>query len=246
MIFHLPLRQTEGFLSSLAHMLGIDLPIPDHTTLSRRLRKLSVSPLRSTGKGESIHLLIDSTGLRIHVGNLRKPPKRRAWRKLHLAVDADTGEIVASELTSRRTQDGARVPSLLDQIDNPVTALSADGAYDVIGVYEAAQEKGEGSRVRVLIPPVRNAQLNPSPSPAQRERNRNILSIRDLGRREWHKDSGYSGRAMVENTVYRYKVIIGPNMRSRTMDGQRVEVQLASKILNRMTHFGMPESYRVD
>jgi hypothetical protein len=94
MIFHLPLRQTEGFLGSLVGLLEIDLPIPDHTTLSRRLEKLSEIPFRSRGNDRPIHLLIDSTGLRIHVGHLRKPPKRRAWRKLHLAVDAENGRRV--------------------------------------------------------------------------------------------------------------------------------------------------------
>ncbi len=133
MIFHLPLRQTEGFLGSLARMLEIDLPIPDHTTLSRRLKELSEIPFRATGKDQPIHILIDSTGLRIHVGPVRKPPKRRAWRKLHLAVDAENGEIVASDLTSRRTRDGTRVSSLLEQIDCPVNGISADGAYDVMG-----------------------------------------------------------------------------------------------------------------
>jgi hypothetical protein len=64
-------------------------------------------------------------------------------------------------------------------------------------------------------------------------------------RREWHTCSGYSKRSMVENTVYRYKTIIGRSMRSRTFAGQRVEAQLASKILNTMTCFGMPDSYRV-
>ena len=245
MIFHLPLRQTEGFLGSLARMLEIDLPIPDHTTLSRRLKKLSEFPFRAAGNDRPIHLLIDSTGLRIHVGTLRKPPKRRAWRKLHLAVDAETGEIVAADLTSRRTRDGTRVCALLEQIDNPVATLSADGAYDATGVYEAAQEKGEGRAVRVLIPPGRNARLNPRPSAAQRERNHNILSIRELGWREWHKSSGYSGRAMVENAVFRYKTIMGRGMRSRTMKGQRMEVLLACKILNKMTQLGMPDSYRV-
>ena len=111
---------------------------------------------------------------------------------------------------------------------------------------EAAQEKGEGRGVRVLIPPGRNAQFNPSPSAAQKERNRNIRSIRELGRREWHKRSGYSGRAMVENAVFRYKTIMGRGMRSRTMAGQRLEVLLACGILNRMTQLGMPESYRVE
>ena len=134
---------------------------------------------------------------------------------------------------------------LLEQIHSPVASLSADGAYDSAGVYEAAQVKGEGHAVRVLIPPGRNAQLSPRPSPAMRERNRNIRSIRRLGRREWHTRSGYSTRSLVENTMYRYKTIIGRRMRSRTFDGQRVEVQLANRILNRMTHLGMSDSYRV-
>ncbi|MCJ7629694.1 MAG: transposase [Longimicrobiales bacterium] len=103
MVFHLPLRQTEGFLRSLAELLQVDLPIPDHTTLSRRLKRLGKTSFRAAVNDQPIHLLIDSTGLRIHIGPLRKPPKRRAWRKLHLAVDADTGEIVASDLADRRT-----------------------------------------------------------------------------------------------------------------------------------------------
>jgi len=81
MVFHLPLRQTEGFLQALAGLLEVDLPIPDHTTLSRRLKKLNVIRFRAVGNDQPIHLIIDSTGLRIHVGHLRKPPKRRAWRK---------------------------------------------------------------------------------------------------------------------------------------------------------------------
>jgi hypothetical protein len=135
---------------------------------------------------------------------------------------------------------------LLEQIDVPVASISADGAYDAAAVYEAALSTGEGRAVRVLIPPGRNAQLSPRPSPALKERNRNIRSIRRLGRRERHKCSGYSKRSMVENTMCRYKTIIGWSMRSRDFDGQRVEVQLASRILNMMTLFGMPDSYQVE
>jgi len=92
MVFHLPFRQTEGFLRSLADLLEVELPIPDHTTLSRRLKKLSDINFRGLATDRPIHLLIDSKGLRIHVGHLRKPPKRRVWRKLHLAVyDAGQG-----------------------------------------------------------------------------------------------------------------------------------------------------------
>jgi len=245
MVFHLPLRQTEGFLRSLAELLEVDLPIPDHTTLSRRLKRLRDIRFRRLPTDRPIHLLIDSTGLRIHVGPMQKPPRNRAWRKLHLAVDADTGEIMASDLTARRTHDCTQVPALLEQVDDPVASVSADGAYDTKSVYEAAHGVGEGQAVRVLIPPGRNARLSLQPSDALRERNRNIRSIRELGRRTWHTSSGYSKRSLVENTMHRYKTIIGRRMRSRTLDGQRVEVQLASKILNTMTHLGMPDSYRV-
>jgi len=245
MVFHLPLRQTEGFLRSLAHMLELEIPIPDHTTLSRRLKKLGEVRYRRLATDRPIHLLIDSTGVRVHVGHLRKPPKQRAWRKLHLAVNAGTGEIVASDLTSRRTRDSARVPTLLEQIEHRVTSVAADGAYDTTSVYEATQEKGGGRAVRVLIPPGRNAQLNPRPSVALKERNRNTRSISRFGRREWYKQSGYSKRAMVENAIDRYKMIIGRSMTSRSLAGQRVEVQLACRVLNTMTRLGMPDSYQV-
>jgi len=244
MVFNLPLRQTEGFLRSLADLLQLELPIPDHTTLSRRLRKLGEIQFRRFATDRPIHLLIDSTGLRIHVGHLRRPPKNRAWRKLHLAVDARTGEIVASDLTARRTHDCTRVPALLEQVERRVLAVSADGAYDAAAVYEAAQSRGSGHSVRALIPPGRGAL--PKPSPALKERNRNIHSIRALGRRKWYTRSGYSRRSMVENAVYRYKTIIGRRMRSRSLAGQRVEVKLACQILNTMTELGMPESHRVE
>ena len=120
-----------------------------------------------------------------------------------------------------------------------------DGAYDSKAVYAAAHGRGGGRAVRVLIPPRRDAQFSPEPSAALQERNRNIRSIRELGRREWHKRSGYSKRSLVENTMYRYKTIIGRSMRSRTFAGQRVEVQLACNILNTMARLGMPDSYRV-
>jgi len=92
MVFHLALRQTEGFLQSLFSLLGVNSRAPDHTTISRRARKLGKLPIcRPAGK-RPVHILVDSTGLSIHVGNLRKPPKSRDWRKLHITVDALTGE----------------------------------------------------------------------------------------------------------------------------------------------------------
>ena len=100
MVYRLPLRQTEGFLGSLFELVGVNLPVPDHTTVSRRVRKLGKAPLMPRQSDGPIHLVVDSSGLKIHVGSTRTPPKRRAWRKIHLAVDRDTGDIMAADLTA--------------------------------------------------------------------------------------------------------------------------------------------------
>jgi hypothetical protein len=84
-----------------------------------------------------------------------------------------------------------------------------------------------------------------SVQPHRRSDPRPDALVHGFGRREWHTHSGYSKRSLVENTMYRYKTIIGRSMRSRTFDGQQAEVQLACGILNTMTRLGMPDSYRV-
>jgi hypothetical protein len=137
------------------------------------------------------------------------------------------------------------MPALLKQIDRPLASVSADAAYDKTGVYEAIENHTATRSPRVLIPPKKNAQLKPEVA-VLRERNRNLRSRASLGKRQWHTKSGYSRRSMVENAVYRYKTIIGPTMRSRTLQGQRVEARVGCRILNTMTALGMPESHRVD
>jgi len=244
LVYNLALRQTEGFLQSLFSLLGVDSRAPDHTTISRRARKLGKLPLGSAAGNRPVHLLVDSTGLKIHVGNLRKPPNNRDWRKLHLAVNALTGEVIACDATSKSARDASRVPALLKQIESPLASVSADAAYDQEAVYDAAENHTATRSPRVLIPPKRNAQLKPEVA-VLKERNRNIRSRARLGKRQWHTKSGYSRRSMVENTVYRYKAIIGPAMRARTLQGQRVEARIGCRILNTMTDLGMPESHQV-
>ena len=194
---------------------------------------------------QPIHLMLDSTGLKIHVGSARKPPHKRAWRKLHVAVDRKTGDIVASELTASQARDASRVPALLRQIEAPLASAAADSAYDKQGVYEAIEAHSPGRTTRVIIEPQRNAALSPKSKTAVQDRNRHIRAIRRHGRRQWYKRSGFSQRSMVENTVYRYKQIIGPEMRARTLAGQRVEHRIGCEILNRMTALGMPDTYCV-
>ena len=106
MVYKLAYRQTEGFLNSIASLLGLGIEIPDYSTLCRRSRLLRKKlRIPKAASSQPIHLMIDSTGLRIHVGTARKPPKQRAWRKLHIAVDRKTGNIVASELTASRARE---------------------------------------------------------------------------------------------------------------------------------------------
>jgi hypothetical protein len=244
MVLHLALRQTEGFLQSLFSLLDVDCRAPDHTTISRRARKLGKLPICSAAGSKPVHILVDSTGLSIHVGNLRKPPRNRDWRKLHLAVNALTGDVIACDVTSKSARDASRVPALLKQMENPLASVSADAAYDQEAVYEAAENHTDARSPRVLIPPKRNAQLKPDVA-VLRERNRNIRSRARLGKRQWHTKSGYSRRSLVENAVYRYKTIIGRMMRSRTLQGQRVESRVGCRIQNTMTALGMPESHQV-
>ncbi len=245
MVFHLPWRQTKGCLRSLVEIHGLSLEIPHHTTFSRRARRLGKVAFHKPRHGRPIHILVDSTGVRVHSGAMRKPPKNRAWRKLHLVVDAKTGDVVACDLGSHKAPDAARVPALLEQIEQPLASASADSAYDTEGVYEAIERHRDGRSPRVLIPPKNKARLRPKSS-TSRERNRNIRSRKRLGKRAWHTQSGYSKRSLAETAVHRYKAIIGPAMRARTLQGQRVEAKVGCQILNRMTSLGMPESHRVD
>ena len=241
MVFQMSSRQSEGFLRSLFALLKLDNDVPDHTTISRRKAKLGKVAFCHEDHKSPIHIMIDSSGLSVHVGQLRKPTKNRDYRKLHLCVDEQAGEIVACELTSKRARDSSRVPSLLGQIDRPISSVRADAAYDASCVYEAIEKHSEHVSPRVLIPPIKGAKVAEE-TENNRQRNRNIKEQERLGKRRWHIESGYSLRSKVETTFHRYKAILGPAMQARGLAAQRVEARIGCKILNTMTALGMPES----
>jgi Transposase DDE domain len=244
-VFSLALRQAEGFLRSLCAQLELDMPIPDHSTLSRRAKKLGRISLSAVPSAGPIHLVIDSTGLRMHTGNRRKPPDQRLWRKLHIAVNESTEQVTAAELTASDNHDSMLVDKLLKHNPRGLVSFTADGAYDTEPVYEAvahdAEQRGR-AMPPVLIPPRKGALLTCAPSPAMKQRNRNLRAIGSKGRRAWHKTSGYSRRSRVENVNCRYKATFGPGMRARSLAGQRLEARLGCRILNRMAQLGMPRS----
>ena len=130
LVFGLASRQTEGFLRSLLTLLNLDNDVPDHSTISRRKARLGKGASYERRTVKPVHLLIDSSGLSVHVGQLRTPPKARDYRKLHLAVDEHTSDVVACELTSKRARDASRVASLVGQIERPIASAKADAAYD--------------------------------------------------------------------------------------------------------------------
>jgi len=246
--FRLPLRQTEGFLDSLLSLMGLDLKAPDHTTLSRRSQTVEVPPLIRAHEGP-IHLVVDSTGLKIlgsgewSAHKYKASRKRRDWRKLHIGVD-DEGFIVAAELTASSGDDASTLPDLLDQIDAPIQRFTADGAYDHRSVYDQIGAAGTEDVV-IVIPPRRSAVSPRSVGGPWAQREAALQRIRQVGRREWQTESGYRQQARVENGFFRYKSVLGGGLKAKSSIAQTREAMIGCHILNRMAELGRPESYAI-
>jgi len=245
-VFHQPLRQTEGLVGSLLDLMGLDLPVPDHTTLSRRAATLVIAPQARASIGP-VHLLVDSTGVKLSgpgewLVEKHGTRRRRAWRKLHLAVDARTGMIVASTLTGKEVDDAAELGSLLDQVEEPLATVVADGAYDQDNVYATVAE--HSAEAAVVVPPRSTAVPSPSAEIDPTQRDRHLQVIAERGRMGWQKTSGDNARAGAEGAMSRYKRIIGDTLRSHSRPAQEVETRIAVNVLNRMLDLGRPESVR--
>jgi hypothetical protein len=245
-VFHLAYRQTEGFACSLSKLLGVKLPIPDYTTLNRRSKELKVQ-LPTSEKG-SIHLVLDSTGLKVYgegEWKVRKHgySKRRTWRKLHLAVDEATGEIEAEVLTQAGVDDAEVTAELLAQTTAKIEQMSADGAYDKQKVYQAALDQ---KVAKITVPPRRDAVLWTETPTAPHPRNTNLRRIWQVGPKAWKQVSGYHRRSLAETAVFRFKTIFGDRLSAREEQRQKTEARIKCAALNRMTRLGMPESYRLN
>ena len=241
LLFHLPLRQTEGFLQSLFRMMGIELSAPDHTTLSRRGRLLDLT-LRRVSPSKGMHLIVDSTGLSI-VGEGEWAAAKhggrgqRGWKKIHFGVDG-SGVIVAHMLTEATVDDATTGIGLIEALDADVARVTADSAYDTIAFYETAAARG----ATVVVPPNKTARVSRR-RPRSSARDRTINRIKKIGRRRWKKEAGYHRQARVENAFFRYKAIIGGGLRARSPGGRVTEAVIACNILNRITGLGRPASY---
>src|ERR671910_3582792 len=189
--FGRPWRQTEGLLRSLATLLGVEIGIPDHTTFSRRSPGLVLArSLAEAQRSGPVHVVIDATGLKVYgagqwLVETHGERGKRSWRKLHLAVDPESGEILASELTTSEEGDAALVGPLLEQITGPIASVTADGAYDGEPVYRAVSERQPDPPAAVIIPPRASAVASPTADTAPTQRDRHLRMIQDRGRIGW-------------------------------------------------------------
>lgn len=224
--------------------MGVELPVPDFSTLSRRAIGLSVVDDRPQCRGP-ITLIIDSTGLKIHRSSGWLEEKhgtgksRKSWRKLHIGYDPDSGEIVTSLMTTDQIGDETALPDLIVGIESQVARVLADGAYDGKGVSECLTE-AFGTDVEITIPPPITAVPGLSDG-----RDAHIKHIAEHGRMAWQSETGYNSRALVEAQIGRRKLVIGPGLNAREMDRQITENQIATKTLNRMTRLGRAVFKRV-
>ncbi|HET7523649.1 MAG TPA: IS5 family transposase [Acidimicrobiales bacterium] len=245
-VYHLTLRATKGFAHSLFELMDLELPVPDSSTLCRRAKTLRITlPKKAAGP---VHLVLDSTGLKVYGEGEWKVrrhgySKRRTWLKLPLALDPETPEIQAALVSEPGVTDAEAVPALLEQVDHPVEAAEADGAYDQQLVYDALERRG----ARAVIPPRRGAKIRRQGNSAgpRLDRDENLRRIRQIGRKAWKEESGYHVRSLGETAMFRMKVLFGAEISSRGSAQQATEVGLRCRAMNLMTHQGMPQSERV-
>jgi hypothetical protein len=245
-VFRLALRQTEGLIGSVLQLLGLDLPVPDHSTQSRRAETLEVP--RPKAGSEPVHLLVDSTGLKFcgpgeWLVEKHGTKRRRSWKKLHLATDADTGRIVASVLTDKEADDGSQVGPLLERIDGSVAIFIGDGSFDRDDVY--AEVAARHPDAAVIVPPRASAVPSDMAETTPTQRDAHLRCIAERGRMGWQRASGYNWRALVEADIARWKRVIGDGLRSQTDGRQASEVAIAADVLNRMLELGRPEYVRI-
>lgn len=246
-VYKKPLRQTEGFITSIFKLMNLDLAVPDHTTISRRGTTLSF-PKKEVSPKEGLVVIIDSTGLKVmgekeRMSHKHGTKERKVWRKLHLCIDED-GEILSSTLTFHTGSDCGQVDALLQSVDSPITAFIGDGAYDNPPTYKPLdnhqQRHAQSQNIQVIVPPNTGFQKAKKGDPSQRLQN--IHVIEDKGKLFWQNQMNYGRRARAENTMHRYKSSIGGKLKAKAFEGQITETKIAVQILNRMASLGMPKT----
>ena len=241
-VFHLPLRATEGFINSLFELLSLPLASPDYSSMSKRQKTMSIQLPKRDTPSESMHLVVDSTGLKLYGEGEWKirthgKDKRRSWLKLHLAVNESNHDIEACMLTADNVHDAEVLPSLLEQIEEKqLSQVTADGAYDTHDCYEVTLLKG----ATPCFPPRINASRHKPEDKAWIARNQAVSHVIYKGLKSWKKKSNYHRRSLVETAMFRFKTLLGNRVCARTSERQAMEVALKCKVINVFNQLGMP------
>jgi hypothetical protein len=242
-VFHLPLRQTEGLMNSLARLMEADIKIPDFSCISKRSIGLPRHILSKALEPGSF-VIVDSTGLKVYGKDEWHQEKhdvqaRRTWRKLHLAID-EHHQVLACELTTPEVGDTTAIPDLLAQITTPFETFMGDGAYDGEPVSQVVLAKQPDAQV--IVPPHKTAVFSAT---GNTQRDRHIETIARKGRTVWQQITGYNFRSYVELAMQRYKRIFGNTMKARALPQQKTEAWTSTSALNRMSSLGMPVSVKI-
>ncbi|WP_368158061.1 IS5 family transposase [Aeromonas sp. R10-2] len=235
-IFNLTLRATQGLLGSLFELMNVPLCAPDYSCVSNRARTVKVS-YRQLAKRRITNLVIDSTGLKVFgegEWKVRKhgAKKRRVWRKLHLAVDQATHDIVAAEISLENVHDAEVLPTLLNPLRRKLGRVYADGTYDSKASHQLILRKG----ATACIPPRKSAGLWKN----GHARNDAVLVMRKEGLAYWKKISGYHRRSLAETAMYRFKQLLAGKISLRNYNGQVREVMAYVSAINKLNTLGMP------
>lgn len=251
LIYHLPLRGTEGFVQSLFELVHLKLPVPDSSTLCRRSGALKVNLRARSGKAIT-DVVVDSTGLKVYgegEWKVRKHGwgKHRTWMKLHLALDACSQQAWAVELTTNAVDDAHRVEALLSPVDAVINSFTGDGAYDKDNVRKLLQQRAEqqDEDILQLMGLQKNAVKDTKDRTYMAQRDEDLEIIEQVGKEEWKVLSGYHQRSLAETFMFRYKVILGDHLRCRKLENQTTEAKLGARILNQMLQVAKPQSQRV-
>ncbi len=239
-VFSMPLRALQGFIDSVFSLANVPILCPHYSCISRRAKQVEVS-FKPKTRGAIQHLAIDATGLKVYgegewkVKKHGTDGKRRVWRKLHLAVDISTHEIVAAELSLSTVTDAEVLPNLLKQTRRRIIEISGDGAYETRDCHEAIRFK----RAIPLIPPREGAAFWENGHP----RNLAVGCQKLYGsNNKWKKRYGYHKRSLSETTMYRVKQLLGGRLNLRNYNAQVGETYAMIKALNKLTELGMPET----
>lgn len=246
MLFALPYRQCEGFVEDLLRMMKLDVEVPCYTQICRRQKSLRIKLKYNVSLNEAIHVVVDATGLKIFGEGEWKVrqhgyTKHRMWRKLHVGIDVKTKQFVMMELTDNHVGENKKLETLLNQYKGPIEKLGGDKGYDSFECHEAVGRRGAKSAILLQKKAkIRNSLKQGKP---RLVRDDIVRRMKKIGRKKWKEEIKYHQRSLVENAFLRYKKTFGGQLKSITIENQKIEALIGCNILNKFTQLGMPISY---